>query len=233
LNDCIKSIVLADEDFCFLFLHLEVCWIRPIKNSLFSFFSIKKILLYSPKKKEKKHWYPTLASSSTEQNMLIGHKLHSKNICQNPNPSLYQKQKNLISSYINLREQPILTMLITHFVAACFTKWEKERVIWGGYSPRRGIQNGNKDTQSKTWQLFLLLQLFICLWYLELLLACCGSPITLATKLNNIPLPSTFTYYFCWFSSLFHILFVEGSTFGSHFQSMLLWLFFINLNIIF
>jgi hypothetical protein len=122
-------------------------------------------------------------------------------------------------------------MLITHFVAACFTEWEKERVIWGGYSPRRGIQNGNKDTQIITWQLFLLLQLFICLWYLELLLACCGSPITLATKLNNIPLPSTFTYYFCWFSSLFHILFVEGSTFGSHFQSMLLWLFYLLISI--
>jgi hypothetical protein len=111
--------------------------------------------------------------------------------------------------------------------------WVRKRKsnIWGGYSPRRGIQNGNKDTQIITWQLFLLLQLFICLWYLELLLACCGSPITLATKLNNIPLPSTFTYYFCWFSSLFHILFVEGSTFGSHFQSMLLWLFYLLISI--
>lgn len=95
---------------------------------------------------------------------------------------------------------------------------------WGGSSPRRGMQNGSRKAWVRPWPLFLLLQLFICLWYLALLLACCGSPIT--TRLSHIIThPSTFTYFFCchpsfWFSSSFHILPVEALTFPSHVQSM-------------
>lgn len=157
--------------------------------------------------------------------MLVGQKLHSKNICQSQ-PNIRSKRSSSVL-YIDLRGQPsIVWMWECLFLHVSLREWERNRVKWGGSTQRGGVvqKGSNRDAQARPWPLILFLQLFICSWYLALSLACCGSPITLITRLSHSTQPSTFScsswcHPSCWYSSWLHILPAEDSTFISPVQS--------------
>lgn len=174
-------------------------------SSLFSPFSIKKIL-----------WHP--ASTSTKHKNVGRTEVALKEYM--PKPTKYQKQKKLISSlYINLGGQPsVVWMWESLFLHVSLSEKERKRGKWGGSTQRGGVvqEGSSRDGQGRPWPPFLFLQLFIFSWYLALSLACCGSPITLTTRLSHITQPTTLSWYSwccpsCWYSSWLHILPAEGS----------------------